>query len=147
MILVCKGADSVIFQRLRGTGNGSKTLIQIISDNSSNEDEKLIAKTFEHIKDFAVEGLRTLLYAIRVLSPEEVSLLKVKYELASNAIIDRRAKLDELAEQLEENLELIGATAIEDKLQDGVPETLSALLKADIRLWVLTGDKRYYLLY
>lgn len=43
---------------------------------------------------------------------------------------------------IEKNLELIGATAIEDKLQDQVPETIAALLKADINIWVLTGDKQ-----
>lgn len=39
-------------------------------------------------------------------------------------------------------LQLLGATAIEDKLQDGVPETISRLSKADIKIWVLTGDKK-----
>lgn len=38
--------------------------------------------------------------------------------------------------------QLLGATAIEDKLQDGVPETISRLSKADIKIWVLTGDKK-----
>lgn len=38
--------------------------------------------------------------------------------------------------------QLIGATAIEDKLQDGVPETIAKLAKADIKIWVLTGDKK-----
>lgn len=39
-------------------------------------------------------------------------------------------------------MQLLGATAIEDKLQDGVPETISKLAKADIKIWVLTGDKK-----
>lgn len=39
-------------------------------------------------------------------------------------------------------IQLIGATAIEDKLQDGVPETIAKLAKADIKIWVLTGDKK-----
>ena len=36
---------------------------------------------------------------------------------------------------------LVGATAIEDKLQDGVPECIAQLAKANIKIWVLTGDK------
>lgn len=40
------------------------------------------------------------------------------------------------------SVQLIGATAIEDKLQDGVPETIATLAKADIKIWVLTGDKK-----
>lgn len=39
-------------------------------------------------------------------------------------------------------LQLLGATAIEDKLQDKVPETIELLSKADIKIWVLTGDKQ-----
>nr|CAI5828685.1 unnamed protein product [Callosobruchus analis] len=46
------------------------------------------------------------------------------------------------ANLIERKLKLIGATAIEDKLQDGVPETIAALLEADINVWVLTGDKQ-----
>lgn len=37
---------------------------------------------------------------------------------------------------------LLGATAIEDRLQAGVPETISTLMRADIKIWVLTGDKQ-----
>lgn len=51
-------------------------------------------------------------------------------------------KLEEAANLIETKLRLIGATAIEDKLQDGVPETIAALLQADINMWVLTGDKQ-----
>lgn len=41
-----------------------------------------------------------------------------------------------------QNLQLLGATAIEDKLQDKVPETIETLMKADIKIWILTGDKQ-----
>lgn len=51
-------------------------------------------------------------------------------------------KVEEASNLIERKLKLIGATAIEDKLQEGVPETIAALLKADINVWVLTGDKQ-----
>ncbi|KAG5877930.1 hypothetical protein JTB14_004182 [Gonioctena quinquepunctata] len=51
-------------------------------------------------------------------------------------------KIEEAANMIERKLKLIGATAIEDKLQEGVPDTIAALLQADINLWVLTGDKQ-----
>lgn len=51
-------------------------------------------------------------------------------------------KVDEASNLIERKLKLVGATAIEDKLQEGVPETIAALLKADINVWVLTGDKQ-----
>lgn len=42
----------------------------------------------------------------------------------------------------QQNLMLLGATAIEDRLQAGVPETIATLMRADIKIWVLTGDKQ-----
>ncbi len=50
-------------------------------------------------------------------------------------------KMNKLQEQLEKKLVLIGATAIQDKLQDGVFDTIEALKNAQIKVWVLTGDK------
>ena len=55
---------------------------------------------------------------------------------------NRDEKLDVLYEEIEQDLQLIGATAIEDKLQDGVPETIANLAQAGIKIWVLTGDKQ-----
>ena len=63
--------------------------------------------------------------------------------LLSNSLSleNRDDKLDEVYEEIEQNLILIGATAIEDKLQDGVPEAIANLAMAGIKIWVLTGDK------
>jgi phospholipid-transporting ATPase len=46
-----------------------------------------------------------------------------------------------VSEEIERDLVLLGCTAIEDKLQEGVPQCIKALAEANIRLWVLTGDK------
>lgn len=54
---------------------------------------------------------------------------------------DRESAVDALYEEIEKDLILIGATAIEDKLQDGVPEAIARLSEANIKIWVLTGDK------
>ena len=58
------------------------------------------------------------------------------------ALTNRDDKLSELYEEIEKNMMLIGATAIEDKLQDGVPDTIARLALAGIKIWVLTGDKQ-----
>lgn len=55
---------------------------------------------------------------------------------------DREEKVNAVYEEIEKNLMLLGATAIEDKLQDGVPDAIANLALADIKLWVLTGDKQ-----
>ena len=54
---------------------------------------------------------------------------------------DRDAKIEAVSNELEHDLRLLGATAIEDKLQDGVPETIADLKLAGIKIWVATGDK------
>lgn len=64
-----------------------------------------------------------------------------RYIEAKLSMEDRAAKLDAVAEEIEQGLILLGCTAIEDKLQEGVPHTIKTLAEAGIRLWVLTGDK------
>ncbi|KAG0052855.1 hypothetical protein BGZ83_002063 [Gryganskiella cystojenkinii] len=99
-------------------------------------------QTMDHIQEYATTGLRTLLYGHRFLSKEEYSLWSKQYADAQSAIEGRQEKLEAVAELLEQNLDMTGATAIEDKLQVGVPETIDKLRRAGIRLWMLTGDKR-----
>jgi len=55
---------------------------------------------------------------------------------------DRDKLIDKVADEMECELQLVGATGIEDKLQDGVPETIANLLRANINVWMLTGDKQ-----
>eukprot|EP00050_Salpingoeca_kvevrii_P002287 m.190317 g.190317 ORF g.190317 m.190317 type:complete len:1160 (+) comp10581_c0_seq1:297-3776(+) len=121
--LYCKGADSVIYERL-SPRSPFKTA------------------TSEHLKNFASDGLRTLCLAVAQLSEDQYQEWNKKYYEASTALVDRAQKLDEVAEMIEQNLLLLGATAIEDKLQDGVPETIRSLATAGIKIWVLTGDKQ-----
>src|SRR6202034_4416317 len=64
-----------------------------------------------------------------------------RHDLAASAVTNREEKLEEVADSIERELSLLGGTAIEDRLQDGVPDAISLLGKAGIKLWVLTGDK------
>jgi hypothetical protein len=74
---------------------------------------------------------------VAVVAASSASLL----QRASNSIVDRSNRLAAVAETVERDLVLLGATAIEDKLQVGVPETIHKLAQAGIKTWVLTGDK------
>lgn len=121
--LYCKGADSVIMERL-------------------SPDDTNIRLTMEHLESFAKDGLRTLCLGYRTLTREEYNTWLVRYREASTAIQNRHELVADAAELIERNLILLGATGIEDKLQDQVPESLSMLLKAGIKVWVLTGDKK-----
>uniref|UniRef100_A0A3Q1CJN1 Phospholipid-transporting ATPase n=1 Tax=Amphiprion ocellaris TaxID=80972 RepID=A0A3Q1CJN1_AMPOC len=122
--LYCKGADTIIYERLHQSCS------------------KLMDVTTEHLNEFAGEGLRTLALAYKDLDEEYFEQWKQRHHEASTALDDRGGKLDQLYEEIEKDLLLLGATAIEDKLQDGVPQTIEQLSKADIKIWVLTGDKQ-----
>ena len=123
ILLLSKGADTVIFERLRG-----------------NQD---INVTETHLNRFASEGLRTLVIAQRYIEEKEaLEWLKIWTELMLSTSPNKDTLLNLHADVLEKDLELVGITAIEDKLQESVPETIRLLLDADIRVWVLTGDKQ-----
>ncbi|XP_023612464.1 phospholipid-transporting ATPase IB isoform X2 [Myotis lucifugus] len=121
--LYCKGADNVIFNRL-------------------SKDSKYMDETLCHLEYFATEGLRTLCLAYADLSESDYEEWLKVYQEASTILKDRAQRLEECYEIIEKNLLLLGATAIEDRLQAGVPETIANLLKAGIKIWVLTGDKQ-----
>ncbi|KAK0196473.1 phospholipid-translocating ATPase [Armillaria mellea] len=123
IFLMTKGADNVIFERLKPGG------------------EDLKAETERHLNEFANEGLRTLTLAYKVISNEEYISWSERYHQASVSMDDREEKIEKVSEELERDLRLLGATAIEDRLQDGVPETIADLKRAGIKIWVATGDK------
>ncbi|XP_071844250.1 phospholipid-transporting ATPase ID-like isoform X2 [Apostichopus japonicus] len=122
--LFCKGADNVIFERL------------------SKDCDTLKEQTTQHLHDFAGEGLRTLCLAMKEIDQDFYNQWRKKFHTASISVENREEKMDEVYEEIETEMTLIGATAIEDKLQDGVPMTIENLHKANIKLWVLTGDKQ-----
>ncbi|KAE8648731.1 phospholipid-transporting ATPase 3 isoform X1 [Cucumis sativus] len=123
LILYCKGADTVVYERLAG----------------GNDDLKNITR--EHLEKFGSSGLRTLCLAYRDLHPDVYESWNEKFIQAKSSLRDREKKLDEVAELIEKDLILIGCTAIEDKLQEGVPNCIQTLSRAGIKIWVLTGDK------
>ncbi|EJK46399.1 hypothetical protein THAOC_34934 [Thalassiosira oceanica] len=77
-----------------------------------------------------------------MLTEESTNKWLEEFKSASTSIEKRDDKLTQVALDIERNLHIVGATAIEDRLQDGVPETIANLERAGIKLWVLTGDKR-----
>lgn len=120
----CKGADTVILERLG-------------SENS------FVEATLQHLEEYATEGLRTLCLAMREIPEQEFQQWLQIFEKANTTVSGNRAEeLDKAAEIIEHDFSLLGATAIEDKLQDGVPDTIHTLQEAGIKIWVLTGDRQ-----
>ncbi|KAK4222902.1 hypothetical protein QBC38DRAFT_65854 [Podospora fimiseda] len=101
-----------------------------------------ITSTLRHLNEFSTEGLRTLLFAHRFLTESEYASFKSLHQTASTSLIDRESLLEAAVDTIESSLSLLGASGIEDKLQLGVPETISRLRRANIKIWMLTGDKR-----
>ncbi|CAG8519167.1 5749_t:CDS:2, partial [Dentiscutata heterogama] len=97
--------------------------------------------TLADLEKFANEGLRTLCVAYRVIPEEEYNVWAQSYAEASSSINDREEKVEKACELIEHSLTLMGGTAIEDRLQEGVPECIATLSTAGIKIWVLTGDK------
>ncbi|KAF5457253.1 hypothetical protein F2P56_021367 [Juglans regia] len=124
LLLLCKGADSVMFERL-------------------SQDGRLFeSQTRDHIKKYAEDGLRTMVIAYRELGEEEYKSWDEEFRMAKTSVtVYHDVLVDEAADKIERNLILLGATAVEDKLQKGVPECIKKLSRAGIKIWVLTGDK------
>ncbi|XP_059037500.1 probable phospholipid-transporting ATPase IM isoform X4 [Mustela lutreola] len=122
--LYSKGADTILFEKL----------------HPSNED--LLTLTTDHLSEFAGEGLRTLAIAYRDLDDKYFKEWHKMLEDANTLKDERDERIAGLYEEIERDLMLLGATAVEDKLQEGVTETIASLSLANIKIWVLTGDKQ-----
>ena len=96
ILIICKGADSIIEKRLR-------------------PGQAHLAKTQGFLDNYARQGLRTLLIAQKEISEEEYQLWSKKYDVAATSI-NKEEAINEVAEEIEVNFDLIGSTAIEDKL-------------------------------
>ncbi|XP_073531088.1 phospholipid-transporting ATPase IF isoform X5 [Phyllobates terribilis] len=119
-ILFTKGAESAILPNAK---NGE------------------IDRTRLHVDEFALKGLRTLCMAYRKFTPEEYQEINQNLHSARTALHQREERLTDAFDLIERDLEVLGATGVEDKLQDKVQETIEALRLAGIKVWVLTGDK------
>ncbi|KAG2019851.1 phospholipid-translocating ATPase [Coprinopsis cinerea AmutBmut pab1-1] len=124
LFLLCKGADNVIFERLK-----------------PGYAEDLKEETEKHLDEFAAQGLRTLTLAYKVIPEDVYQSWSERYHEATVSLDDREEKVERVSDEIEHDLRLLGATAIEDRLQDGVPETIADLKEAGIKIWVATGDK------
>jgi len=123
-LLLTKGADSSMLPRIR-------------------QDDLGVFKAEQHLKEFSLLGLRTLVMAQKELSQKEYEDLSFEWEtIRISKDRAKEKKLSKLYDNYEKSLNLVGCSAIEDKLQDGVPETINKLIEAEIRIWVLTGDKQ-----
>ncbi|KAG2499397.1 hypothetical protein HYH03_002971 [Edaphochlamys debaryana] len=127
LLLFTKGADTVIYERL---------------DPAYAPNAAMKESTSRHMEEFGAAGLRTLCLSYAEVDRDWYNnTWQPEWTAAKTSLQDRDAKVAEVSEKIEKNLRLLGCTAIEDKLQEGVPECIKMLAMAGIRIWVLTGDK------
>ena len=119
-----KGADSVILERL-----------------AKGSSDHYINRTNQLLELFSFQGLRTLCYALKIYSEEEFASIEKKMR-EFNEMPNKDEMIDFFVSSIERNFQLLGCTAVEDKLQDKVPEVIADLISAKIKVWMLTGDKK-----
>ena len=122
--LYCKGADSIIKAR-----------------TSPNTPQQILKQGEYYVDKFSKQGFRTLFVSMKILSQNEYDAFAQEVKIASTSLENKEELLSKAYEKVENNLYIIGATIVEDKLQDNVPETIRDLRLANIKIWMLTGDK------
>lgn len=125
IILLCKGADSIIFDRLAEKGRSC------------------LEATTSHLSNYAEDGFRTLAFAYRNIDTAEYGHWNSIFTQAKTSIgPEREELLEKASEMIEKDLVLLGAAAVEDRLQKGVSECIDKLAQAGLKIWLLTGDKK-----
>ncbi|WIA18543.1 hypothetical protein OEZ85_009989 [Tetradesmus obliquus] len=130
--LISKGADNVMLARLAGAG---------LPAEQQALQQPLLASTSAHLSQMSEAGYRTLVVASKPLQEQQYEAWAEQYKSACASMGDRNSQVAAVCEAMECDLTLLGATAVEDKLQDGVPQSITALVAAGMKVWVLTGDK------
>ncbi|KAI8910720.1 hypothetical protein DFJ77DRAFT_470897 [Powellomyces hirtus] len=123
LTLYCKGADNIVLERLAA------------------DQADLVHHADASLKHYSEQGYRTLVVAYRTLTDEEYEDFRGKLDEAERALTNREESIAAVSEEIEKNLRFLGVTAIEDRLQDRVPETIEFLVDCGIKVWLLTGDK------
>lgn len=113
-----------------------------IPDGITLGDAQVIDDCIRSVKGFANESLRTLVYAYRFIDEAEYEDWRKVWDNAATTISDNEKMVEDAAELIEVDFELAGATGLEDELQQGVPESIDKLRRANIKIWILTGDKQ-----
>ncbi|CAK0875724.1 unnamed protein product, partial [Prorocentrum cordatum] len=125
-ILYAKGADSVMLEQSRLSASGMEV--------AESEDFK------KHLLQFTSHGLRTLVICRRQLTTLEADTFLQRMREAKGAFMNREKMMGKIADDMERSFDILGLSAVEDRIQDKVPETIDLMIRAGIKVWMLTGD-------
>ncbi|KAF7233366.1 hypothetical protein EG68_05038 [Paragonimus skrjabini miyazakii] len=148
VIILCKGAETSMLKRTtpdpqeyRELASYNDALCEGLFNRTGECAGMNSEKAMQKVTDFASCGLRTLVMGARILSANQWREYKSELDSARGQLDNREQALNRIYSKIESRFMLTGCTGIEDMLQDGVPETITALREAGIQVWVLTGDK------
>eukprot|EP01105_Mastigella_eilhardi_P028771 TRINITY_DN970_c0_g1_i1.p1 TRINITY_DN970_c0_g1~~TRINITY_DN970_c0_g1_i1.p1 ORF type:complete len:935 (-),score=274.80 TRINITY_DN970_c0_g1_i1:55-2859(-) len=137
MSVIVRGPDGKLRMYTKGADS---VMLDLLADTPENATRK--EKTVLDLQHFSQLGLRTLVCGFKEIDDERFAPWYERWEVAGTALAGREQMLEEANLLMERDFKLIGGTAIEDKLQDGVPEAIHFLLEAKLYVWVITGDKQ-----
>jgi phospholipid-translocating ATPase len=120
IIYYLKGAENVMMKFVK------KEYVGYISENAEN---------------LATKGLRTLVLSQKIISQEDFDKWNGEYKEALTSMENRQEKITQVVSKLENNMEFLCVTGVEDLLQDDVAMTIDNLRNAGMKVWMLTGDK------
>ena len=123
--LYIKGADSIILDRL----------------DRNQINREVMKDTEDFLYKASVKGLRTLLMGMKIVEENDFKIFMEQVAIAESNVMQRDKLLATIYDNFEKDIVLLGATAVEDRLQDNVPQTINDLQEAGIKIWMLTGDK------
>jgi phospholipid-translocating ATPase len=112
---------------------------EVVMENKVQENSRPFLR--ETCENLASTGLRTLVISQKFVPPEEYAKWERKYNLAKTEMEDREKKVQQVVEELEEGMEFLCVTGVEDKLQVDVTDTIESLRNGGVQIWMLTGDK------
>ena len=136
MSIICENPQGEIIQYIKG----ADSLIEKLLNEKSKSSIEL-KKTKEYLNNFSLIGLRTLMLAYKKLSKEEYTLWKNKYEDIKKNPNHKDEDILSIYDEIENNFNILGSTAIEDQLQDEVANIIDSFISIGIKVWMLTGDK------
>ncbi len=112
---------------------------EVIMENKVQENSRAFLR--ETCENLASTGLRTLVISQKYITTDEYENWNKRYELAKTEMDNREAKVQKIVEELEEGMEFLCVTGVEDKLQVEVTDTIESLRNGGVQIWMLTGDK------
>ena len=136
MSIICENPQGEIIQYIKGADSSIEKLL-----NEKSKSSIELKKTKEYLNNFSLIGLRTLMLAYKKLSKEEYILWKNKYEDIKKSPNHKDEDILSIYDEIENNFNILGSTAIEDQLQDEVANIIDSFISIGIKVWMLTGDK------